>query len=505
MAFSTRLGLVAVLPLLLLGLLVGTTFGDYATPLVGFHRIVIIAASLVSIGLGFLTLQVFLDRGRVADLSLALGLATFGAVYIWHGVYTGHTPHFRWLVYGPLSRIAFAGFLLALASRKQVPNLKRSGWALLSMVIVGAFGFVSWSFGPTIASWAADAGASNINSMRLTLEIIALTGSSVALFMVYKFLATGSSRSLAMLGIWFVMLQSIYFLFAKPWDATWWIAHAFGASGSATLALSVLVLTRTSKITLMKERHEHDEAMRQTFLNNAAHALRTPLTSLVLNLRVLQNAQLDDRHKGVLDSAQRSAARLRHLSDELLLAAAAGKGTSRLDLNRRVTDLQKIAKTVLASFEEVASLKGITLNLESVPCKAWVDAERVSDLLSMLVENAIQYTPAGSVTVSIQPRRKGVDLTVQDTGIGMTPEHMDQVFRPFSRPHERAMMRTEGNGLSLVVARGIAEAHDGVLEASSAGPGKGSRFRVRLPFDVPAEVLGSPAEASTGAPQSSAA
>ncbi len=478
---SFRLVLISVLPLLLLGGLVGWGGGPEIA-VMGFHQVVIVAASLLTVGLGLLTLQAFFRRGRVADLGLGTGLAGFGAVYIWHGVFTGAVPPIRWLVYGPLSRIFFALCLLAVASNHRIGTLRRSAWALGSIVLVGFLGWASWRVAGAIGDWALRAGLSGVNSLRISLELTALAGSAVALLLVARRVEVGRVRSLVMLGVWFIVVQSLFFLVAGVWNVTWWVAHGFGALGTATLAVSVLVLSRSTHELVQKERHAEDDAARQAFLNNAAHALRTPLTSLVLNLKILQGSKLDAKNQHVVASAMRSVTRLRNLSDELMLAAVSGAGAQGLLMDRQEVDLADVAKAVLESFAEQASSAGVSLRVDAVPCRADVDAERISDLLFMLVENAVRFTTEGEVALSVVPRRRAVEIVVQDTGIGMTEEQLEQVFRPFGRPHEMAMMRTEGNGLSLIVARGIAEAHGGVLEAFSGGLGKGSRFRVRLPI-----------------------
>lgn len=141
--------------------------------------------------------------------------------------------------------------------------------------------------------------------------------------------------------------------------------------------------------------------------------------------------------------------------------------------------------TVAKRLAPQAESKRISLELEpaaSLP-QVLADEDRAAQVLVNLIGNALQYTPEGGrVTVTAQPDANQVEIRVHDTGIGIPPEHLPQIFDRFYRVDKSRSRRAGGgSGIGLTIARAIVEAHGGRIEAKSPGEGKGSTFTFTLP------------------------
>ncbi len=221
--------------------------------------------------------------------------------------------------------------------------------------------------------------------------------------------------------------------------------------------------------------------MRQ-FSADASHELQTPLTILKGEVEVaLRSQRSPEEYQRVLKSGLEEIERINHLVEGLLLLARADAGVLRLD--RRQVDLKGLVQEVCEQMKVVAGDRSIGLNtgrLESVSVPG--DREHLRRLLLNIVDNAIKYTPnAGSVTLSLQSEGEWASLRISDTGIGLSSEEKDQIFDRFHRATEARSRDESGVGLGLSIARSIAEAHAGRIEAESA-PGKGSTFTIILPM-----------------------
>ena len=145
-----------------------------------------------------------------------------------------------------------------------------------------------------------------------------------------------------------------------------------------------------------------------------------------------------------------------------------------------LADLTHRAATRLAPQFEDAS---ITLTVHADPAlSAHVDPDRITQVLTNLLGNALLATPAdGTVTITARRIRDRAEITVTDTGVGLASDDTARIFERFYRVLGQPR-RSAGSGVGLTIARGIARAHGGDITASSPGPGQGSRFTVNLPL-----------------------
>jgi PAS domain S-box-containing protein len=224
---------------------------------------------------------------------------------------------------------------------------------------------------------------------------------------------------------------------------------------------------------------------REEFLLTASHELRTPLTSVKATAQLVArylNQPEPSRRRIVtmVEQLRSEIGRLETLSLDLLDAARIQRG--RFELRPEPADLVTIAGEVIATLERSSyRLPDHQLVLEaSEPVRGVWDLQRLQQVISNLVSNALKYSPAGG-TVRVGVRRDGDDalLTVADEGIGIGPAEAANLFQPFERaPIVRRSIG--GVGLGLYIARQIVEAHNGTIELTST-PGEGSIFSVRLP------------------------
>jgi signal transduction histidine kinase len=223
----------------------------------------------------------------------------------------------------------------------------------------------------------------------------------------------------------------------------------------------------------------------QQFTADAAHELRTPLAASQATVEsALLMPQLDEKEaREILQTVDRQNRRLTQLVTDLLLLArmdsqAKSESPQLCCLNDLVSDLvEELAAMAIAS--EVALTSEIRVQQ---PLNIVGDADRLYRLVTNLIVNAIQYTPAvGKVTVILDCTHQEAIIQVEDTGIGIAAADLGRIFDRFYRVNKSRSRHTGGSGLGLAIARAIARAHRGSLSARSE-LGSGSTFLLRLPL-----------------------
>ncbi len=227
------------------------------------------------------------------------------------------------------------------------------------------------------------------------------------------------------------------------------------------------------------DRLEEALSRQRRFSADASHELRTPLTSIGGYARMLEQWGLRDPEtakKGVA-AIRRESERVRELAENLLTLARGDEG---VPLELGLHDLGAVAAEAVKA-ARAAVVGGIAVRFvpPDEPVEAVFDENRVRQVISILLDNAVKYTPGGGkVTVEAREEDGWAQVEVSDTGIGISKEHLPLIFERFYRADPA---RTAGGaGLGLAIARQIAEAHGGQIDARSE-PGKGSTFVLRIP------------------------
>jgi signal transduction histidine kinase len=262
-------------------------------------------------------------------------------------------------------------------------------------------------------------------------------------------------------------------------------AHLYEEAKNFNVKLKKEVKKATKNLQAANERLRRMDKAKTDFLSIASHQLRTPLTVIKGYISMLLEynfGKLGKKQEQALRKVFDSSERLIDLVENLLNVSRMQSG--RMEYNFQKYRLEDMAQDVYDELKTVAEKKGLrfVLNTPSQPLpQVNIDPEKMRQVVMNLIDNAIKYTPAGHVTIDLNKTKQGVEFCVKDSGMGMTPEDIDNLFQKFSRNEKTDLVHTEGTGLGLYVAKKIVEAHGGKIWAESEGKGKGSKFCFTLP------------------------
>jgi signal transduction histidine kinase/CheY-like chemotaxis protein/HPt (histidine-containing phosphotransfer) domain-containing protein len=221
------------------------------------------------------------------------------------------------------------------------------------------------------------------------------------------------------------------------------------------------------------------------FLAHVSHEIRTPLNGLIGFLGLMGKTRIDNIQQDYLRICQTSSQTLLAIINDILDLSKIEAG--KLSIECLAFDLGYLIEQCILFYTPSAQSKGLRLILEidrDMPANLVGDSSRIRQILANLLGNAIKFTDSGTIAVSVRYLDNGngfgqVEISVADTGIGMTDEQMGQLFLPFSQGDASITRRYGGTGLGLAISRRLVELMKGAIAAESA-PGKGSRFTVSL-------------------------
>jgi signal transduction histidine kinase len=278
------------------------------------------------------------------------------------------------------------------------------------------------------------------------------------------------------------------------------IADALKGEGSvAPLMLTRARVARTYRVSVYPLTEENQESSRvvvfsddqtalarldrarKEFLSNVSHELRTPLSSIKLMLETVLEAPEQEARELFVPQALAQVDRLTALVGQLLEQARAESG--QLQLALRDVDLEEVARPIVASFEQQASNKGVSLELAALrPVRVEADPDRLSQVFVNLIDNALRHTAEGGrIRVEIDARDSDAVLRVRDTGDGIPYRDLPHIFERFYVVDRSRNRGTGGAGLGLAIVKGIVDAHSGAISAESM-LGRGTAFTIRLPI-----------------------
>jgi signal transduction histidine kinase/serine phosphatase RsbU (regulator of sigma subunit)/DNA-binding NarL/FixJ family response regulator len=230
---------------------------------------------------------------------------------------------------------------------------------------------------------------------------------------------------------------------------------------------------------LRAEQLEELDRAKTAFFSNVSHEFRTPLT---LMLGPLEDAltDADGMDRGHVELVHRNVLRLLKLVNALLDFSRAEAGRMRAEF--RPTDICRLTSELAGTFREATERAGLELVVScSAPAgdEIYIDRDLWERIVLNLLSNAFKATLRGRITVELHPVDGGIELAVSDTGTGIPPDEMGQLFQRFYRVPTVARSY-EGSGIGLALVKELAELHGGSVSAEST-VGEGSRFTVRLP------------------------
>lgn len=238
----------------------------------------------------------------------------------------------------------------------------------------------------------------------------------------------------------------------------------------------------------MRESRDHataSEAVKDAMITRISHALRTPLNVVhgitdVLNTLVEQGAASEEERQLALQRMQESVASLQNVADTLLALPQLRFGTLAPQMSEN--DIVPLVRAIAEEQREIARGRSLDLviDLPTDPVAILTDAFCLRQAMQPVLENALHYTREGRVEVALRQYDDAVEINVRDSGVGISPEHLDAIFTLFYTSHVASPYTHDGIGLGLPIARMYIEAIGGRISVEST-PGEGSTFRLRLP------------------------
>ncbi len=220
-------------------------------------------------------------------------------------------------------------------------------------------------------------------------------------------------------------------------------------------------------------------AQQKQFASDAAHELRTPVSVILTQTQTSLARERDAAsYKQTVEACQRAAQRMRKLIESLLALARFDAGQevlqrSQLDFSKTISDSAELV-------QPLADERGVKILVEAKPIEIIGDSERLAQVVTNLLTNAIQYNqPGGEVRVKLESKNGLAVLMVADTGAGIAPQNLARVFDRFFRA-DSSRTGAGNSGLGLAICKAIVEAHSGTIEVAS-GENVGTTFTVRLP------------------------
>jgi signal transduction histidine kinase/ActR/RegA family two-component response regulator len=251
-------------------------------------------------------------------------------------------------------------------------------------------------------------------------------------------------------------------------------------------AVSFSDITQTKQLALSLKQRAADlhraNAVKSVFLATLSHELRNPLAPIRNGIAILKAR----RHEGpddVHDMMERQMQLATRLIDDLLDASRVDRG--KLELHRETISLESLVGAAIETARPNIESKSLQLLVRQAPRPLYVDGDptRLAQVVANLLNNAAKFTPAnGRIEIWTRGKTDHAVIRVRDSGVGIAREDLGRIFEMFVQLDSSRSQAATGLGLGLPLARELARLHGGDVTAHSAGPGKGSEFRIRLPL-----------------------
>lgn len=224
--------------------------------------------------------------------------------------------------------------------------------------------------------------------------------------------------------------------------------------------------------------------MKDEFLATVSHEIRTPLNAIMGWSHLLRSGRLDQVTTArAIETIDRNAKAQAQLIEDILDVSR--MITGKLRLNNEPVDVSSVINAAIDSVQLAIDCKGLHLAVTLDPCARHTtgDANRLQQVVWNLLANAIKFTPSGGrIEVSVERAGENLQLTITDTGQGISSEFLPFIFERFRQADGTTTRQHGGLGLGLAIVRHLIELHGGTITARSAGPGTGATFVVRLPL-----------------------
>lgn len=268
-----------------------------------------------------------------------------------------------------------------------------------------------------------------------------------------------------------------------PWWLTWWAYCIYGA-------LALLVAAAVVWVILIRYRAAQQVRMvqyKQQLFINLTHGLKTPLTMMQVPLQLMSDDReplSDEARRGLVAMVSANVKKLANTVRQLMEFRKIDQ--NRVSMNLAEVDIMEYVRRICDYFRSLFDSKGLKFVYDFPDEKIVMtfDPEKIELALYNLLQNAYTFThPGGEVSVDLRRKDRTVCIAVRDTGIGIRPEHLGEIFSRFWQVHETDTMPPLGTGIGLTVAREFVEMHNGRIEVESCY-GTGSTFTICLPLET---------------------
>jgi len=227
------------------------------------------------------------------------------------------------------------------------------------------------------------------------------------------------------------------------------------------------------------------DLQKSEFVSIASHQLKSPLTAIKGYASMLLEGsfgEISPKVKNAADRIFKSSGLMVNVVEDFLNISRVEQG--RMQYEMIPIDLTIAVRTVLSELGSTISASGLTVeaNIPDTPIMVMADAGKIRQVILNLADNAIKYTPKGSVHITLEQKEKKAVFSVRDSGIGISKDFVSRLFGKFNRSEQGRRIDANGSGIGLYLAREILKAHKGRIWAESEGEGKGSTFFVELPI-----------------------
>jgi signal transduction histidine kinase len=224
--------------------------------------------------------------------------------------------------------------------------------------------------------------------------------------------------------------------------------------------------------------------IKSNFISTVSHELRTPLTIIKEDIAIVLDGaagRVKKKQREILEIAQRNIDRLARLINDVLDFQKLNSGRAKFHMHQN--DLNQIAEGIYSTMAAAVRKKGVELRLEldkAIP-RINCDSDKIVQVLTNLVGNAMKFTERGSITIATRKIQNAVRVSVIDTGCGMKKGDLPKVFQEFEQLANANERKTGGTGLGLAISKGIVEKHGGRIWVESEF-GEGTTFNFLLPI-----------------------
>jgi signal transduction histidine kinase len=414
-------------------------------------------------------------------------------VAIYYIIVIDTTQRQGWLRYLVGGVILIGGVTVYLVVTDQLydANTKQLTWVgygvIASMILATALAF--WT--------VIDSSIASLTQWRLPTFFILLAG---VILLIPHEIAFVISRFLTVAGVTGIGWVSLHRKLVSPINTL--KDELEVANGDLKRALNELARVKNRLDSVQKDLQEAKE-QKTNFLATMSHELRTPLNSIVGYSELLTNGiygDLNEQQTDRLQKIHRNGQNLQRVIDDILDLSKIEAG--RLELNLQHLDMEKTVQPILSDFQQRSTTRGLVFELAIEPNLITIigDSHRIQQIIGNLLDNAIKFTPQGSVRLGIinltVDKGQSTDfklpmvgwvsdghwvlIDITDTGIGIPHEDQAAIFDEFSQVDPSPSREFEGTGLGLTITRKLVELHHGIIWVRSQ-PGAGSSFYVILP------------------------